>query len=38
MFQKAVSGDIKWAARYTGPKFGEKLRMETLKSGSYCED
>lgn len=22
----------------TRPKFGEKLRMETLKRGSYCED
>ena len=38
MFQKAVSGDIKWAARHTHLKFGEKLRMETLKSGSYCEN
>ena len=38
MFQKTVSGDIKWAARHTHLKCGEKLRTETLKSGSYSED
>ena len=38
MFQRTVSGSIKWATGHKCLKFVEGFRMETSKNDGYCKD